>query len=511
MRIQTLDALTALSKESYLETRKALRGFGIVCQGQQDSARVPFDAVLRLMMETYQPEVKEKCLNLIDALISAPASLVERAWTLRILHDELGFGEVLDGLREEHREQQLLVIMVEKMKGEKAKIEKEMETMKHTHGFALDAPAGVFRALTDGPIKERPAELKCLLATIQGMLSTLRTDRQAGLRGWAFINQALAHCLRLTNDGVDVSDVVRGLEQAMRPLFSGQQELPVASLLYDSFKHWLASSSAQAAGMELGWEDTRDVSADAIVKQIGEENLDEIFVLEEGGDTITEEQFAELHKEIAQLVAAEEERERLDEPEPEPEPEAEPAAVTPESAAQLSEEDRAKLSRFEIARQAEVKELEAELAAIVAAGSAAPLTVSGGGDGGMQVDFDPVPPPQPAPKPAPAPPPAPGAAAPQRPPPAPPTGAPPPPALPAGPAAGRGPPGPPPPPGRGPPPPPGGRGPAPPGPLGKSRPNKAPPTKVRPLNWSKMPNAKVAKTLWKDVDDETAADTKTLF
>ena len=26
-----------------------------------------------------------------------------------------------------------------------------------------------------------------------------------------------------------------------------------------------------------------------------------------------------------------------------------------------------------------------------------------------------------------------------------------------------------------------------------------------------MPNAKVAKTLWKDVDDETAADTKTLF
>ena len=90
VRIQTLDALTALSKESYLETRKALRGFGIVCQGQQDSARVPFDAVLRLMMETYQPEVKEKCLNLIDALISAPASLVERAWTLRILHDELG-------------------------------------------------------------------------------------------------------------------------------------------------------------------------------------------------------------------------------------------------------------------------------------------------------------------------------------------------------------------------------------------------------------------------------------
>ena len=74
------------------------------------------------------------------------------------------------------------------------------------------------RALTGGPIKERPAELKCLLATIQGMMSTLGSDRQAGLRGWAFSNQALAHCLRLTNDGVDVSDVVRGLELAQQLL-----------------------------------------------------------------------------------------------------------------------------------------------------------------------------------------------------------------------------------------------------------------------------------------------------
>ena len=117
----------------------------------------------------------------------------------------------------------------------------KMKVLRANHGFEIEAPRDVFRALTGGAIKTRPKELASLTAALKGFLSTVgpHCGRASGLQRWAFINAALVSCLELANGETDAADVIVQIEQAMQPVLASDgliEELPVASMLYGAFQ-----------------------------------------------------------------------------------------------------------------------------------------------------------------------------------------------------------------------------------------------------------------------------------
>jgi hypothetical protein len=530
-------------------------------QGPTDCDELALDTILGFMMKADNPEVKAGCMGLIDALVTAPASVIQRAWTLRTLNDSLGFADVMEELRTEYRDHELLQHLCSQLSHHIKQTTVAMNTLRANHGFEILEPRAVYRALTTGAIKDKPEQLALLIETLKSVLATMcgpiptgggisALTPQVHMQRWTFVNTALVSACSIDGDSEssDGASLIGTLEQSMRGMLGLRQEeeaeaLPVASMLYDAFKDWMASSGG-GGGAEK--------STGALLEDIEARAFDSVFVLEPTATSTTtaassgggagaaaaaggskelrsEAECEQLRREISALIDQAQARMMAEEDAQFAAAKAATSAggmgtVSAETAAKLSGEEQAKLANIQHARETEIKGLKDELAQLKARASASASAGGGGGGGGVvqsqgaeqggqgvKLAFtpepEPAPPPSPKPiagggappaPPAPAPPaPGPPRGGPPAPPPPPGPGPPPPPPPPGG-----GPP-PPPPPGGGPPPPPGLRGgPPPPGPPGPTRPNKAPATKVRAVNWSKMPPPKVKKSLWKDVSGE---------
>ena len=320
------------------------------------------------------PQVKLACMSLIDALVTAPASVIQRAWTVRTL-DEKGLESIMEDLRTDYRDDEMLMLLCSQLKQTTEKTKKEMKVLRANHGFEIETPRDVFRALTGGAIKDKPQQLASLTAALKGVLSTLgpQCNRTSGLQRWTFINAALVSCLELANEETDAADVILAIEQSMRPVLSSvgmDEDLPVATMLYDSFQQWVIDSSPSTGGGDV-------LSSAQLLQQIEAKGFEDIFILEDFDEFLapSEAEVAALKKQIkdmmaqtqADMDAAEEAAFTLTRQGAPPMRDSVVAAVTAETASKLTAEEQAKLVNIQAARERDIADLKAELEEVKAA------------------------------------------------------------------------------------------------------------------------------------------------
>ena len=548
VRIETLSALCSLSKLDQPAVIDALGAFAMVC-GEHTSwvdgewqgptgDKLGLDILLGIVVGAESPQLAVAGLGVVDALVTGPASAIQRGWMMAILQDA-GFTDMLEDLRTEYRDDEMLQLQCARLKQAAETTQKEMAVLRASHGFDIVTPRDAYRALTTGAIKENPSHVEMLKAALKVVLRTLggagagagatevsSVTPQAYLQRWVFLGLSLVSACAADSEP---EAVIESLVDSMRGLLGLPSDLPVASMLYDAFAEWMAKSGADSGDDSA----LARCSSATVLKQIEQRDFSSIFLQEAATPRKqrSEEEAEALHDEIEALT------QQLAQLSMGPGTDTETGSaagaastVDAQTASQLSDEEKRKLANIQQAREAEISQLKANLETLKAraSGSAAGTAVGDGSadPSGVTISFAAPPPPAPGRGPPPPPGGPPGA---PPPPPGGPPGAPPPPpggrgppGAPPPPPGGRGPPGAPPPPpgGRGPPgappPPPGGRGPpgppgappppgggrGPPAPAIEKRPNKAPDKKVRAVNWAKMPQAKVAQSLWKDVKGE---------
>ena len=88
--------------------------FAVICRGRwakgEQGDVLPYDTILALMVDSDNERVKGACMSLIDALVTAPASVIQRAWTVKILN-ELDLESIMEDLRAEHRDDDVLMLL----------------------------------------------------------------------------------------------------------------------------------------------------------------------------------------------------------------------------------------------------------------------------------------------------------------------------------------------------------------------------------------------------------------
>eukprot|EP01043_Picozoa_sp_COSAG02_P002703 COSAG02_NODE_64_length_43111_cov_35.627709_16_plen_823_part_00 len=302
VQIETLSALSALSMVDQPAVIDALGAFAMVCgdhtlwvdgewQGPTGD-KLGLDTLLGIVIGAENSQLIVASLALVDALVTGPASTIQRGWMLNILHDA-DFMETIEDLRTEYRDDEMVQLQCSRLKQAAETTKKEMAVLRASHGFEIATPRDAYRALTTGAIKENPEHVEMLKTALKTVLSTLggagagarSTDvssvtPQTYLQRWIFLGAALVSaCLNADSEPAAVID---SLVDSMRGLLGallcqqekgGEDELPVASMLYDAFAEWMASS-----GPGAGDDTLQRCRSTVVLKQIEQRDFNSVFL-----------------------------------------------------------------------------------------------------------------------------------------------------------------------------------------------------------------------------------------